>query len=193
MNMAVKTHLLTGIKLSLVTLLMFGIAYPLLITGLALFLGPNAGRGKEVMRDGKVVGFELIGQRFVEDRYFQGRPSAVDYNAAATGGSNKGPTNSEYLATVQSRIDTLLKRNPSITLSEIPADLVTASGSGLDPHLSPAAALIQVPRIARTRDLSEDEVCNLVLDHIEGPWAGLAGPSRVNVLKLNVALDELDE
>ena len=144
-----KDHLIIGIKITLVTIVLFGVLYPLLITGIAKVIAPNNGNGEEITVNGKVVGFELIGQKFNEDRYFNSRPSAVDYNAAATGGSNKGPSNPEYLAVVQARIDTFLTHNPSVKREQIPVDLVTASGSGLDPHISPEAARIQVARVAR--------------------------------------------
>ena len=129
-----------------------------------------------------------IGQKFTDDKYFWGRPSAVDYNAAGSAGSNKGPSNPDYLKIVQDRIDTFLVHNPGIKKEEIPADLVTASGSGLDPHISPASAYVQVKRIATVRDLAEDKVKALVDQHIEKT---ILGPSVVNVLKLNVALDNL--
>ncbi|MBC8156416.1 MAG: potassium-transporting ATPase subunit C, partial [Bacteroidetes bacterium] len=125
-----------------------------------------------------------------EDRYFNGRPSAVDYNAAGSAGSNKGPSNPDYLKTVQERIDTFMVHNPGIQKSAIPAELVTASGSGLDPDLSPAAALIQVSRIAKVRGLPVERVTQLVNENTEGPLLGVFGPSKVNVLKLNVALDQ---
>jgi len=137
------------------------------------------------------VGWKLLGQKFTDDRYFRSRPSAVDYNAAASGGSNKGPTNPEYLQSVQSRIDSFLAHNPGIQKQEIPSDLVTASGSGLDPHISVQAAYIQVARIARRRNLSEEKVRNLVARNIEKPLLGLFGTEKVNVLQLNLNLDGL--
>lgn len=137
------------------------------------------------------MGWKLLGQKFTDDRYFRSRPSAVDYNAAASGGSNKGPTNPEYLQSVQSRIDSFLAHNPGIQKQEIPSDLVTASGSGLDPHISVQAAYIQVARIARRRNLSEEKVRNLVARNIEKPLLGLFGTEKVNVLQLNLNLDGL--
>src|SRR5690349_15681890 len=119
-----KNHLIVGIKLTLVTAILFGALYPLLITGIAKVIAPNGGLGEELTVDGKVVGFELIGQKFDDDRYFNSRPSAVDYNAASTGGSNKGPTNPEYLTLVQARIDTFLVHNPAVKKEQIPVDLV---------------------------------------------------------------------
>ena len=141
--------------------------------------------------NGKVVGFELIGQKFDDDRYFNSRPSAVDYNAAATGGSNKGSTNPEYLEQAQARIDTFLVHNPSIKKETIPVDLITASGGGLDPHISPGAAKCQIDRIARIRNIPAEKLNELVAAHIEGPFLGMFGPTRVHVLRLNIALDEL--
>ncbi len=180
-----------ALKMTFLTVIIFGIVYPLLITGIAKLVAPNGGKGEELIVNGKVVGFELIGQKFDDDRYFNSRPSAVDYNAAATGGSNKGPTNPDYLAQVQARIDTFLVHNPSIKKEAIPVDLITASGGGLDPHISPAAAKVQIDRIARVRNVSTDKLNALVTEHTEGPFLGMFGPTRVHVLKLNVALDEL--
>lgn len=185
-----KNYLIIAIKLTLVTMVIFGVLYPLLITGIAKVIAPNSGKGKEVTVNEKVVGFELIGQKFDDDKYFNSRPSAVDYNAAATGGSNKGPANPEYLALVQSRIDTFLAHNPGVKQEQIPVDLVTASGGGLDPHISVDAAKIQIPRIAKVRNMSVLTLEALVQQHIEGPVLGM-GPSRVHVLNLNLALDEL--
>ena len=185
-----KTHLIICIKITLVTMVLFGVLYPLAITGIAKVVAPNGGRGEEVSVNGKLVGFELIGQKFDDDKYFYSRPSAVDYNAAATGASNKGPTNPDHLAQVQARIDTFLVHNPSVRKEQIPADLVTASGGGLDPHISPAAAKIQIDRIAKIRHIDRSKVESLVNQYIEAPTFGI-GTSRVHVLKLNIALDNL--
>jgi potassium-transporting ATPase KdpC subunit len=186
-----KTYLMIALKMTFFTLIIFGLLYPLLVTGIAKLIARNGGAGEEVTINGKVVGFELIGQKFDEDRYFNSRPSAVDYNAAATGGSNKGPTNPDYLAQVQARIDTFLIHNPTIKKEEIPVDLVTASGGGLDPHISPANARVQIARIARIRNISVEKITALVNQHTETPLLGLFGTSRVHVLRLNIALDEL--
>ncbi len=185
-----KNHLITGLKITFATLILFGIIYPLLVTGVAKVIAPNGGKGEEINVNGRVVGFELIGQKFDDDKYFNSRPSAVDYNAAGTGGSNKGPTNPEYLTQVQARIDTFLVHNPGIKKSQIPVDLVTASGGGLDPHISPQAARIQILRIAKVRDLELSQLERLVEEHIERPIFGM-GTARVHVLRLNIALDEL--
>jgi potassium-transporting ATPase KdpC subunit len=188
-----KNYWIIGLKLTFITLIFFGVLYPLLITGISKVIAPNGGKGAEIVVNGKVVGYELIGQKFDDDRYFNSRPSAVDYNAAATGGSNKGPTNPEYLALAQVRIDTFLVRNPSVRKDQIPVDLITASGSGLDPHISPAAARIQIQRIAKIRGLEVKRLEQLVLEYTEEPLLGIFGMHRVNVLRLNVALNNLDK
>ena len=141
--------------------------------------------------NGKVVGYANIGQKFTEDKYFWGRPSAVDYNAAGSAGSNKGPSNPDYLKQVQGRIDSFLVHNPAVKNEEIPAELVTASGSGLDPDLSPAGATIQIKRIAAVRKLDASKLISLVNKQTEKPLLGLFGPAKVNVLKLNIELDKL--
>lgn len=185
-----KNYLLIGLKLTFITLILFGVLYPLLINGIAKVVAPNGGAGEEIVVNGKTVGFELIGQKFDDDKYFYSRPSAVDYNAASTGGSNKGPTNPDYLAQVQARIDTFLVHNPGVKKDQIPVDLITASGGGLDPHISPASALIQVDRISRVRNIGREKLVALVHDHIENPLLGMGTP-RVHVLRLNIALDNI--
>ena len=185
-----KKYLLTSLKLTIVLLVLCSVLYPLLIAALGR-LTPGGGNGKIITVNGKVVGYELIGQKFTDDKYFWGRPSAVDYNAAGSGASNKGPSNPEYLKQVQDRIDTFLVHNPGVKKEEIPADLVTASGSGEDPDISPAAAYVQVKRVASTRKISEDKIKTLVDQHIVKPFLGFMGPQKVNVLKLNIALDEM--
>lgn len=182
-----KKNLLISLKLTLVMIILCSVLYPLLIAGIGKAT-PGEGKGKTVSVNGKVVGYELIGQKFTDDKYFWGRPSAVDYNAAGSAGSNKGPSNPDYLQIVQARIDTFLVQNPGVKKEEIPADLVTASGSGLDPHISPASAYVQVKRVAAMRSLPEDKVRTLVEQKIENT---ILGPSVVNVLKLNIALDNL--
>ncbi len=185
-----KQYILPSIKLTIVMLIISAVAYPLLIAGIAK-LAPGEGRGETLSANGRVVGYEKIGQKFTEDKYFWGRPSAVDYNAAGSAGSNKGPSNPDYLKTVQDRIDSFLVHNPGIKKSEIPAEMVTASGSGLDPDISSPSALIQVKRIAAIRKLDEQKLVQLVEQHTDQPLMGILGPSKVNVLKLNIALDEL--
>jgi potassium-transporting ATPase KdpC subunit len=186
-----KTHLVPCLKITLITIILFGVVYPLAITGIAKISAPNDGEGATIEIDGKLVGFEVIGQSFVSDKYFNSRPSAVGYNAAATGGSNKGPTNPDYLAQVEERITNFLKQNPDVKREDIPVDLVTASGGGLDPHISVQAALVQVPRIARQRGMDVVELKALVIESTEEPLWNLFGPKKVNVLKLNLALDKL--
>ena len=159
--------------------------------GLVSLIGkaaPGNGDGEKVMVNGKVVGYERIGQKFTDDKYFWGRPSAVNYNAAGSAGSNKGPSNPDYLKIVQERIDSFLVHNPGVTKEQIPAEMVTASGSGLDPHISPASAYIQVARVAKTRGIDVEKVKALVDAAIE---ANPVGPDVINVLKLNVAVDAL--
>jgi len=184
-----KKNLLISLRLTVVLIILCAVLFPLLIAGIGI-LTPGGGKGKTLSVNGKVVGYELLGQKFTDDRYFWGRPSAVDYNAAGSAGSNKGPSNPDYLKIVQYRIDTFLVHNPGIKKEEIPADLVTASGSGLDPDISPASAYVQVKRIAVIRNLQEEKVKALVDQHVDKPFMGLS-PQKVNVLKLNIALDKL--
>jgi K+-transporting ATPase ATPase C chain len=176
------------LKLTFLMVILFAVIYPLAIYGIAQF-SPNKGKGETISVNGKVVGYQKIGQKFDKSNYFWGRPSAVDYNAAGSGGSNKGPSNPDYLTLVQKRIDTFLIVHPYLKKSEIPSDMVTASGSGLDPDISPEGALIQVKRVAKVRNLSEEKVKALVETKINKP--SVMGTSTVNVLELNVALDEL--
>ncbi len=185
-----KTNLIPAIRLTVVMLILTSVIYPLVVAGIAK-LAPGGGKGVTVEAKGRVVGYALIGQKFTDDRYFNSRPSAVEYNAAGSAGSNKGPSNPDYLKTVQARIDTFLVHNPTVKKADIPAELVTASGSGLDPDLSPAAAKIQIARIAKVRSLPAERLTQLVDANTYGPLLGLFGPSSVNVLKLTVALDQL--
>ena len=176
------------VTFTILTVILFVAIYPLVIWGIAQF-APNQGKGETVSVNGKVVGYQKIGQKFDKATYFWGRPSAVDYNAAGSGGSNKGPSNKEYLDLVQKRIDTFLIVHPYLKKSDIPADMITASGSGLDPNISPQGALIQVKRVALARHLPEEKVKTLVESKISKP--SVVGTSTVNVLELNVALDKL--
>lgn len=179
-----------SLRLTLILIVVLAVVYPLLVAMIGK-LTPGRGDGGKLFVNGKTVGYSLIGQRFTEDRYFWGRPSAVDYNAGGSAGSNKGATNPDYLKIVQGRIDTFLAHNPGIMKAQIPAEMVTASGSGLDPDISPSGALVQVKRIARDRNIDEAGIVELVNAHTERPFMGIFGPSKVNVLKLNIALDQL--
>jgi K+-transporting ATPase ATPase C chain len=185
-----KQHILPALKLTLSCLIFFSGIYTLLIFGIARF-APNHGEGVIIQRNGKTIGYLLEAQNFSSDGYFMSRPSAVGYNAAGSGGSNKGPTNPDYLKDVQTRIDSFMVHNKTIRKEKIPSELVTASGSGLDPDISPAGAYIQVARIAVVRSLSAEKINSLVDQAIEAPLFGLFGTERVNVLKLNLALDNL--
>jgi len=187
-----KTYLLPSVKLTLILLVLLSGLYPLVIAGIGKFT-PGHGEGETVQFKGRTVGYVLIGQKFTKDQYFWSRPSAANYQADAGAGSNKAPTNPDYLKDVKARIDTFLKHNPDVKRQEIPAELVTSSGSGLDPNLSPAGAKVQVARIAKIRHLSVEQVNKIVDDNTEQPLLGLFGPPKVNVLKMNVALDELSQ
>ena len=176
------------IKLTALLLILLAVIYPLTIYGIAQ-LAPNQGKGETISVNGKVVGYQKLGQKFDTPNYFWGRPSAVDYNAAASAGSNKGPSNEEYLALVQKRIDTFLIAHPYLDKLQIPAEMVTASGSGLDPNISPQGALIQVKRVANERKIAEEKIKALVEAHCNRPT--IMGPETVNVLELNIALNEL--
>jgi len=185
-----KKYIAPALKLTLVMIILCGVLYPLLIAGVGK-LARGGGKGETVKVNGKVVGYEKIGQKFTGDKYFWGRPSAVDYNAAGSAGSNKGPSNPDYLKIIQDRIDSFLVHNPGVKKEEIPADLVTASGSGLDPHISPASAYVQIKRIAAVRKIDEQKIIDLIKKNTENPLAGILGPSKINVLKLNIALNNL--
>lgn len=184
-----KNLFLPALKLTLLSLVLLCGGYTLLVLGIGKLL-PGGGRGEMVSQNGKMY-YANIGQRFTEDRYFWSRPSAVDYNAAGSGGSNKGPSNPELLQAVQARLDTFLTRNPGVKAAEVPVDLITASGSGLDPDISPQAAYVQAKRIAAARKFGENAVRQLIAQQVEGPLLGLFGTAKINVLKLNLALDTL--
>ena len=186
------THLRASIVSLVVLTVVTGVIYPLVVTGIAQAVFPHQANGSLIVKDGTVVGSTLIGQPFDDPRYFWGRPSATSpfgYNAAASSGSNLSPTNPALIKSVQDRVDALRAADPD-NKAPVPVDLVTASGSGLDPHISPASAELQVPRVARERGLSEDDVRALVTANIEGRTLGFLGEPRVHVLKLNLALDD---
>ena len=183
----IRPAIMVLMLLTLVT----GVAYPLLVTGIARTVFPFQARGSLVVTEGKIVGSALIGQPFDAPEYFWSRPSATSpfaNNAGASSGSNLSPTNPDLIKAVQGRVDALRAADPENT-APVPVDLVTASGSGLDPHISPAAALYQVPRVARVRKLDPAAVQKLVERHTEGRSLGFLGEPRVNVLALNLALD----
>lgn len=183
-----KNYFIPAIRLTVVLMLLLCIIYPLTIS-LAGKLAKGKGDGETIIKNGKVVGYALLGQSFTKPEYFWGRPSAVGYNAAGSAGSNKGPSNPDYLKEVASRADILLKYHPYLKISDIPADMVTASGSGLDPDISVEGATMQVKRVAKYRNLNEKAVAKLVADNTH---KGIFGPQGVNVLKLNFALDQLE-
>jgi len=189
-----KTNILQGTMLTLCCIVFFCGVYTAAVWGIAQF-APNSGQGEIIsykIPGGSVkYGYANVGQSFTADKYFWSRPSAANYNAAASAGSNKGPSNPDYLKQVKAATDTFLVHNPSVKKSELPAEMVTASGSGLDPHISPGAAMIQVERIAKVRNIRVQVLKLLVNKHIEKPLLGMFGPERINVLKLNIALDNL--
>ncbi len=189
MKILIRPAVVLFVLLSIIT----GLIYPLLVTGIGQALFPQQAAGSLIERDGKLIGSRLIGQNFTDSQYFWGRPSATapqPYNAAASGGSNLGPLNPVLKDAVESRVKALRTADPGNT-QPVPIDLVTASASGLDPHISPAAADYQIARVARARGLAPQAVRNLVVQHTEARQWGVFGEPRVNVLELNLALDAL--
>ncbi len=178
--------LIQSIRLTLISAIVFVGLYSLIVWGIAQCTS-SKGKGEIIAKKH----FANIGQKFTKDEYFHGRPSAVDYNAAGAAGSNKGPTNPDYLKEVEARIDTFLVHNPTVKKQDVPADLVTASGSGLDPNISVQAAKVQVARIAKARKLSPKKVIKLIEQQTEKPLWNLVGTEKINVLKLNLALNKL--
>jgi K+-transporting ATPase ATPase C chain len=186
-----KQHILPAFKLTLISLITFSGLYTLLIWLIAQ-AAPNRGDGETVSANEKLVGYALEGQSFTKDNYFWSRPSAVAYNAAGSGASNKGPFNPDYLKDLKSRVDSFLIHNPSVQKKDIPSDLLTASASGLDPDLSLQGAYVQIARIAKARKINEEKIRALVNHHIQNPFLGMFGTEKVNVLKMNIDLDKLN-
>lgn len=186
-----RKNLITAVLMTIVTTVILGLVYPLVVTGLAQVMFKDKANGQLIERDGKVVGSRLIGQPFSSPGYFRSRPSAagaVGYDAGASSGSNLGPTSKKLIDRVKADTEKLQAENPG---KPVPVDLVTTSGSGLDPHISPAGAEFQVPRVARERGMSQDEVRRVVAEHTEGRQFGFLGEPRVNVLLMNLKLDEI--
>lgn len=183
----IMNNLLISIKITLVFCVILFVGYVLVLWGVSSATQPNAGRAEVVTLNGRVVGASNVGQQFTDSIYFWGRPSAADYDGSGSGGSNKGVTNPEYLEEVQSRIDLFLVSHPYLDRSQVPSEMVTASGSGLDPHISIEGATVQAPRVAQARGVTVNEVMQVIDVQKQEP---ALGPSYINVLKLNVALDE---
>jgi K+-transporting ATPase ATPase C chain len=185
-------HTMPAVRMTVALTLLTGLIYPAIVTGLARLFFPKATRGSLIEADGRVVGSELIGQKFTKAEYFHGRPSAAGegYDAANSGGSNLGPTNRKLADRVRADVARFRNENPDFAGS-LPADLFTASGSGLDPHISPGSAQVQVARVAKARGVPEEEIRKLVAANTEGRQLGVLGEPRVNVLRLNLALDRL--
>ena len=184
-------QILPGLRIKVFMTILLGVLYPLTITGISQVLFPHQANGSLITVNGKVVGSELIGQNFSKPEYFQPRPSAAGndgYDPTASSGSNYGPTNQKLVDRVKASIDKFRKDNPDYT-GPLPADLVTASASGLDPHISPDSAIAQATRVAKARGVATDQVSQLIAQVTEGPDLGVLGEPRVNVLKLNLALD----
>ena len=183
-----KKNLLIAVLMTIVTTILLGIIYPLVVTGIAQLIFPHKANGQLISQNGKLIGSHIIGQRFAAPGYFHSRPSAAGtgYDAANSGGTNLGPTNKTLITRVQQDAEALRAENPGVP---VPVDLVTTSASGLDPHISIAAAEFQVPRVARARGISETQLQKLIAEYTEGRQFGFLGEPRVNVLELNLALD----
>jgi len=187
--MNISRNLLIAVLMTLVTTVLLGIVYPLIVTGLAQAIFPDKANGQLIQRDGRIVGSRIIGQAFSSPGYFRSRPSAAGsgYDAANSGATNLGPTNKKLVDAVKVAVEAARQENPA---TPVPIDLVTSSGSGLDPHISPAAALFQVPRVARERGVTEADIRRQVENHTSGRQLGFLGEPVVNVLELNLALDQ---
>ena len=187
-------NLVKSLRLTLVFCVFFSICYILVLWIFGLIAGPGGGHAETLVLNGRVVGAANIGQQFTKDIYFWGRPSHAGdgYDASSSSGSNKGPTNEEYLADVNIRIDSFLKKHPYLERKDVPSEMVTASASGLDPHITPESAYVQVKRVAKARGMEEGAVRSLVDQAVEKPLLGMFGTEKVNVLKLNIALEKAD-
>lgn len=185
-----KTTLIKSVKITLMFCLILGVSYVLVLWIFSLVASPNKGNAELITLNGKVVGAANVGQEFTKNTYFWGRPSAANYAADASAGSNKSATNKEYLKEVENRIRTFLVHHPYLKRSEVPIEMVTASGSGLDPDITPQCAYVQIKRVAGARGISEGAVKEIVEKQIQKPFLGIFGTAKVNVLKLNVALEE---
>lgn len=187
-------NLVKSLRLTLVFCVFFSICYILVLWIFGLIVGPGGGNAETLVLNGRVVGAANVGQQFTKDVYFWGRPSHAGdgYDASSSSGSNKGPTNEEYLADVNIRIDSFLKKHPYLERNDVPSEMVTASASGLDPHITPESAYVQVKRVAKARGMEECAVRSLVDQAVEKPLLGMFGTEKVNVLKLNIALEKAD-
>jgi potassium-transporting ATPase KdpC subunit len=185
-----KTELKRGVLFTVVTMLLLGFGYHLVLWGFGRVFFASKAEGSLIRRsDGTIIGSRLIAQNFTRDEYFHPRPSAVDYNAASTGGSNYGPSNPDHLKAVKDRLDAETKLD-GVQPNQVPSEMVTTSGGGLDPHIPPQAAEIQAPRVAHSRKVPVERIRELIQAHTEPPTFGFLGRTRVNVLELNLALDE---
>lgn len=187
-------NLVKSLRLTLVFCVFFSICYILVLWIFGLIVGPGGGNAETLVLNGRVVGAANVGQQFTKDVYFWGRPSHAGdgYDASSSSGSNKGPTNEEYLADVNTRIDSFLEKHPYLERNDVPSEMVTASASGLDPHITPESAYVQVKRVAKSRGMEEGAVRSLVDQAVEKPLLGMFGTEKVNVLKLNIALEKAD-
>ncbi len=185
-------NFIKSFRITIVFCIFFSVFYILVLWLFAQVAAPNGGNAEIIELDGKIVGAANVGQTFTRDIYFWGRPSCAGdgYDASSCSGSNKGPTNQEYLDEVKARVDTFLVHHPYLKRSEVPAEIVTASGSGLDPNITPECAYVQAKRVAEARKMSEEKVLSIVEEAVEKPFLGLFGTEKVNVLKLNVALEK---
>ena len=187
-------NLVKSLRLTHVFCVFFSICYILVLWIFGLIVGPGGGNAETLVLNGRVVGAANVGQQFTKDVYFWGRPSHAGdgYDASSSSGSNKGPTNEEYLADVNTRIDSFLEKHPYLERNDVPSEMVTASASGLDPHITPESAYVQVKRVAKARGMEEGAVRSLVDQAVEKPLLSMFGTEKVNVLKLNIALEKAD-